>query len=684
MTAAAQSTSTTVPWLPPLTLTIDLTTAQTTLTAHPPGTITGPIEHGWRTYQQHGPAAFTLGVGRLADSPLAGTRRLFVCGYSHAWESFYISSLGGAGYIFKHLGIPWVTLLGRAPQPALLLLLHNGTQPTAHLHPFPDHLDLWRRGYPHPSTGEPLAGAFAIQQALLDRYGNLYPEKHIRILAVGPAAAYTWEGAILSNPVEKRAITPVTDLCGRGGMGSTLYRDFNIVAILFGGHWQPALKETTKTYDPDFQERFGDRFVKVEQRATLKYSLDPKTGTGGTFGSNYAAMGDKLLSFNYQSVFAPKAQRLQQQHSFILGHFWKQFQEETILPKNFEHCGEPCSVACKKMRGPYKKDYEPYHTLGPQIGIFDQRAAERLNAHADAMGFDAIQLGGLLAWLFEAIAVGDLDPQELGLPPRTHLRFPGFTADPTCFDLTLDSAANADYAIAAIDAILWDQRAAPLRDGIRVAAHTLNQRHPTTRPGDRAVYLAHGERGSMVPNQYFVMGMFSPMPIMGKYYVFYGPDLLSPEELGRWNVARMIGELLSDNAGMCRFHRQWGEAIIGELLARHRELPPNYRARVTRLAAEIFAAEEAASRFWETPRMIELFAHYWRWQRENGVDLTPVAAFFAPEAQPGETTAATIDRLLAANDFDRWRQIAERYWNIVREAQKAAIAEALAQCSSSS
>jgi glyceraldehyde-3-phosphate dehydrogenase (ferredoxin) len=117
------------------------------------------------------------------------------------------------------------------------------------------------------------------------------------------------------------------------------------------------------------------------------------------------------------------------------------------------------------------------------------------------------------------------------------------------------------------------------------------------------------------------------MPLMGKYYVFYGQDLLAPEEVGRRNVQRMIGELLSDNAGMCRFHRQWGEPMAAILLARHRGLPEDYAARVTRLAGELFASAEAESCFWETPRLIALFRSYWRWQRERGVDLTPVAPF---------------------------------------------------------
>ena len=132
---------------------------------------------------------------------------------------------------------------------------------------------------------------------------------------------------------------------------------------------------------------------------TAKYCLDPKTNTGGTFGSNYHAMGDKILSFNYRSIYAPDEARLKQHDDFILEHYLKQFNEEIIKPKSFDHCGEPCAVVCKKYNGEFKKDYEPYEALGPQCGVFDQRAAELLNDHADAMGFDAIQIGGMIAWI---------------------------------------------------------------------------------------------------------------------------------------------------------------------------------------------------------------------------------------------------------------------------------------------
>ncbi|WP_131111110.1 aldehyde ferredoxin oxidoreductase N-terminal domain-containing protein [Sulfuricystis thermophila] len=632
--------------------------------------VIGPVDFGWQAWRRHGPAVMTFGAGMLANSPLGGSRRLVFCGYSPQWESFYISSMGGAAYTFRHLGVDYVELSGRASRPSVLLLNHDGTAPKARLAPCEDFEQLWR-GY-RAADGRELLGIFALQQALIDRHGGEYPPKQVRAFVVGPAAARTIEGAIVSNPVEKGVVSGVTDWCGRGGLGSQMFRQHNLVGCVFGGQWEPAVKESLKDYDPYFVEHFGERAIKVEKAATVKYSLDPKTGTGGTFGSNYHAMGEKLMSFNYRSVFEPKAERLRQQQAFIVDHYLKQFNEETIAKKQFEHCGEPCSVACKKMNGHYKKDYEPYHTLGPQLGVFDQRAAELLNDHADAMGFDAIQIGGTLAWIMECVATGRIQPEDYGLPPKHQLRFEKFTADPQDFDLVEDSMKNARYAMATIDAILNDPRAAVFRHGIRAAARTLDQRHPDTRPGQYAVYLAHGENGSMVPNQYFVPGMGSPMPIMGKYYVYYGPELLAPDELGRRNVERMVYELISDNTGLCRFHRQWGEPMAGKLAWERFGLDIDYFRHHFELAWQIHASEDGKSVPWETERMAEMFFHYLRWQVESGKSL----AQLAPCLEAAGDIGLSLEQITAAAtlpaDHAALKKVAHVFWEAIRAGQRAA------------
>ena len=50
-----------------------------------------------------------------------------------------------------------------------------------------------------------------------------------------------------------------------------------------------------------------------------------------------------------------------------------------------------------------------------------------------------------------------------------------------------------------------------IRRGIRSAARNLDKKLKINTT-DHAVFLLHGERGHMVPNQYWVPGMFSPCP----------------------------------------------------------------------------------------------------------------------------------------------------------------------------
>ncbi len=173
-----------------------------------------------------------------------------------------------------------------------------------------------------------------------------------------------------------------------------------------------------------------------------------------------------------------------QHENFILNHYLKQFNEETIKTKKFQHCGEPCPVVCKKMFGQYKKDYEPYHVLGPQVGVFDQRAAELLNDFVDAMGFDSIQSGGTVAWIMELVRDGLIDPSEFGLPPADEMCF-DWADDPSQFDIVADSMKNAQYAMNVVQAILFEPKAEWFRRSIRVAAQGDRQAlwHPQHRPG---------------------------------------------------------------------------------------------------------------------------------------------------------------------------------------------------------
>ncbi len=602
--------------------------------------ILGPVDYGWHRYNKY-PDSFTFGEGLLAGSSIPGARRLVFCAFSPQWDGFYVSSMGGAAYTFHGLGVSYVSLRGRCTKPSVLLLNHKDGEIHVRLEPV-DFESLWQ-GHDDPD-GEPLLGYFALQQALLDRYAAEYAPNCIRIFAVGPAAQATREGAIGSNPVSKGRLTAVVDWCGRGGLGSRLLQQHNLVGCVFGGEWKDPDLPDSKELDGYFLEHFGQKVVKTDLAVTEKYRYHKKFQTGGTFGVNMYEISDRLLTHNYRSIYASGEDRRAQHKTFILDHYLKQFNEETIQTKQFQHCGEPCAVACKKLNGKYKKDYEPYHALGPQVGVFDQRAAELLNDYVDAMGFDAIQSGGTLAWIMECIAEGAFKPQEFGFPPAPKMRFT-YSKDTDGFDLVQDSMRNARYAMAVLRAILFDARASVFRGGIRAAAHVLDRRYGT-RTIDRAVFLAHGEEGYMVPNQYWVPGMGSPMPIMGKYYVYYGPDFLAPETLGRKNVERMVYELFSDNTGICRFHRKWSESITDEILRAHYELPLDYKAHQFKLAKAIHARESDKSVPWESERIADLLLEFLNFWGEFGLKDENLRYWLA---------RANEDKMQAAREF--WEAI---------------------------
>ena len=450
--------------------------------------IIGPVDYGWARFDAERLAAgrpdpdiLTWGGGPLAGSRIPGSRRLVFCGYSPSWQGFYISSFGGGAYIMHRIGADFVCIKGSALQDSVLILNHKQGQVSARLEPI-DPDAIWT-GYANPDGDEYLIGFYALQQAVYDRYKSEYQGDWVRVFAVGPAARHTDQGIIGSNQVRGGRILPIDDWAGRGGLGSRLLQRHRIAACIFGGDWEdPDLKDS-KEIDGYFQANYGQPMIKVDLGAGEKYRYVPGFQTGGTFGVNMHTVDARLLSFNWSSVHQPEEARLAQHTAFVREHYLRQFNEEIIEPKHFAHCGEPCAVACKKYDRIYKKDYEPYQALGPQCGVFDQRAAEELNHFVDAMGVDAIQMGGTVSWIMECVHAGLLDPAEFGFPPAAEMRF-DFASDTAHFDLVLDSRRNADYAYQVVYALLFDARCAVFRQGMRAAAESVGRRNSKTKDED--------------------------------------------------------------------------------------------------------------------------------------------------------------------------------------------------------
>ena len=563
------------------------------------GDFFGPVDLGIHLAFKRN--ALTIGAGLLAGSVFPGFNRLVFTGISPCWHGFYVSSMGGAALVFDNLGINMLSIIGRALQPSILYLNRNhGEEIEVELiEVVPEQ--LWETGR---------KGVYAVMEHALESFGSRY-EKDPRVLAVGPAARYTDFGAIGSAPVKKKRLTHVDTWAGRGGFGTKLLQEHGIVGIIYGGtHIDEDLLDRSVA-DGWFQDKFNQRMAAKDMESTTKYRYDPKFNTGGTFGVNYATMDGDILAFNYRTISWSQEAREDLHERFVVNHYLKQFNEETIQPRQQNNCGEPCAAVCKKMHGVYKKDYEPYQTMGPLCGIFDQRAAEQLNHHADRMGFDAISAGGTLAWLMDCLDDGLITPRELGVD-----RVPKW--EMANFDVIEDSMHNAALGMALLDQMKQPGGKIPLQFGVRKFARRL-AREKGKAVLDRFVYNAFARQGWMVPNQYWTPGVLSPMAIAGKYYMYYGREFLPPRELGRENARRMIEELMLDNLGVCRFHRAWAETLIPDIVENIFGQKDAFQ-RSLRLTASRITSRNA-SVFWESERNMDMVFTFLRNKKEiDGVN----------------------------------------------------------------
>jgi glyceraldehyde-3-phosphate dehydrogenase (ferredoxin) len=573
---------------------VDTATGYYRLVRFPLGDFFGPVDLGLHLSGKHN--SLNIGVGLLAGSIFAGSNRLIVTGFSPCWTGFYVSSLGGAGLVFDNLGINMVSLVGRTRTPSILYLNRiHGEEIEVRLEPV-DLPRIWQSGR---------GGIYSLLDHTFARFASEYKTEP-RILAVGPAAEVTDFGAIGSVPASNGTLSTVDTWAGRGGLGSKMLQQHGIAAIIYGGTHVDEDFRDRKVADHWFQEKYNQKLSAKDFEATVKYRFDPKFETGGTFGVNYATIGGRVMAFNYNTIYMTEAERLELHQKFVVEHYLRQFNEETIATKEFHTCGEPCAAVCKKTRGEYKKDYEPYQTLGPLCGIFDQRAAERLNHHADALGFDGISAGGVLAWLMECLSKGLLSSTELGVQGQ-----PVFT--PQAFRVQTDSATNADLGVQLLDAIIARRGILNLEEGARKFGRRL-ARDRGKAVLDPFVYSGYARQGWMVPNQYWTPGVLSPMAIMGKYYMYYGNDFVPPRTLGRMNAERFRCELIMDNLGMCRFHRQWAEEMLPEIFGSLYGQKDKYLERLAVTASRINSRN--ASVFWESERNADYVHTFLQRQRD--------------------------------------------------------------------
>lgn len=542
------------------------------------GDFFGPIDLGLHLAGKYN--SLNIGTGLLAGSIIPGSNRLFFTGFSPCWGGFYVSSMGGAGLVFDNLGINMLSLLGKSAIPSILYLNRtHGEEIEVELLPI-NVEQVWQQGR---------KGIYNLMDYTYALFKDRYADEP-RILVTGPASSTSDFGAIASAPIKNKEITYVDTWAGRGGFGTKMLKEHGIAAIIYGGTFIDEDFRDRKVADDWFEQKYQKKLAAKDLEATTKYRFDPKFDTGGTFGVNYAGMEGNLMAFNYKTIYMTEAERLEIHNNFILNHYLKQFNEETIKNKQQKNCGEPCVAVCKKMNNEFKKDYEPYQTLGPLCGIFDQRAAEKLNHHADMLGFDAISVGGVLSWLMQCLDEKLLTQEECGVNI-----LPKF--DAKNFDLIKDSIHNAELGVQLLDAMIESKGIMQFNEGARKFARRISRQK-----GKNIINLflfnSFARKGWMVPNQYWTPGVMSPMAIMGKYYMNYGKDFISPRKLGKIDAERMKKELIIDNTGVCRFHRAWAEDMLPEIIESLFGMKEKFLQNINVTCSRINSRN--SSQFWES------------------------------------------------------------------------------------
>ncbi|MBU1069632.1 aldehyde ferredoxin oxidoreductase [Myxococcota bacterium] len=561
----------------------------------------GPVDLGLHLSDNYN--SLNIGTGLFAGSILPGSNRLIFTGFSPCWRGFYISSMGGAGLVFDNLGLNMVSLVHRAPTPSVLYLNRmHGDEIEVELVPVDIHR-VWSSGR---------GGIYGLMDWVFERFGARYADDP-RILATGPASWFSDCGAIGSVPMVKGKLSHVDTWAGRGGLGSRMVQEHGIVAIIYGGTVVDEDFRDRKVADDWFENKYEKKLAAKDFEATTKYRFDPTLNTGGTFGVNYAHMSGRIMAFNYRTNTWTEEARRDLHQRFVLDHYLKQFNEETISNKQQFTCGEPCSAVCKKMNQHFKKDYEPYQTMGPLCGVFDQRGAEMLNRHCDTLGFDAISIGGVVAWMMDLLDLGMMTPEELGVTEKPRWDF-------ATFDVEKDSMHNATLGVALLDSIVNRRGLIDLSEGVRKWARRMHALKDV-KILDRMVLISFGRKGWMVPNQYWTPGVLAPMAIMGKYYMVYGFDFLPPRELGRACANRLKKELTIDNLGICRFHRGWAEDMGPQVMEHLYQARDAFLKKISVTASRINSRN--ASVYWESARDGEYVLSYMKRRLEVDKDPHP-------------------------------------------------------------
>ncbi len=552
--------------------------------------------------------AVVIGRGPFAGGGLFGAHRLTAVFRSPRTQGLFVTSIGGAGYNFVGTGLNAISIEGRAKDPKIIFVQGIEDGDIKVRTETINSLESIYGGY------NGFIGVKALAHYIIDNFWEFIVKNKARMVLVGPASYKSGFGALYSPSIDYMSKKiRVEDWGSRGGGGSVLARAHNVVAIVYGGHNYKNVPNVLRRFDTAYgllSSILGESYLKKVLESTVKYNYDVKTRSGGTFGQNYLIYREKVPMFNWRTLELEKTLR-SKLYDELIEKFYKPFNKEVINNYSFVTCGEPCPVKCKKVSSEGQHiDYEPFNASGPMLGIFDFKDAKEVIEMIDSLGYDAIEMGNILGWLFELLEKELLKPEELGISEK-----PIF--DPEEYESRY-SKKNAEIAVRLITEMTYGNNEI-LREiaekGVREAAKSLDEsfsdrvKKKGIKFEDLAVYIPFGDKGLMMPNYYFTPGMFAPLPILGRYWTLYSLVFLEPEDYAKLAVERAFYELMLENVAWCRFHRKWVEKVLKELYKSVYGVDIDVLERSKVVYAKIVEYQRLAGalpQFWESKRVLDI------------------------------------------------------------------------------
>ena len=601
---------------------IDVTSREWWIESFSLNEVCGPVELGvklhlerfesWRKPVYHPDNALVVGRGIFAGSKLYGAHRLIAVFRSPLTTGLHVSALGGAAYQFN-VSVDSLIISGRGEKPIILKIRgdrEGGVEVEFHEIELEKLIEIWR-------DYKGLKGVYALQEYLLEAFKEFYERYNARSILVGPGSLHTNIGALVSLTIVKGKIDYGSeDFAARGGGGSVLLRAHNVAAVIYGGNYDVSTRLPRELTDLDSlnklsTETLGKPYIQAVIDAGVKYRYDPRINTGGTLGGNYPHLGVTTPMLNWVAIYE-NAETRKRLHGLIMKYIWEIFNKEAIETRSWKTCGEPCPLACKKVRkNKYKSDYEPYNGLGPFIGIFHIHEAEKVVELADAYGIDAIELGYVIGFILEAVSRGLLKPEDVGISG-----IPEF--NPSTLSEKA-STVNSKLAVELVEHLAFGTN--PLvrligERGVRDAAKILDVLYSERcnllrlKFSDIPVYAPYGEKGHIGPNYYWTPGLVAPLYVLGKYWTVYSGVFAEPEDFASKCLERAVYELLVENAGFCRFHRGWAEKILPKLMEEFFgiEKPLERAKNIYKLIAKYQKLAGAYPVPWDSRRIIDFMS----------------------------------------------------------------------------